>query len=167
MTIKIRGVSRNKSLKLQSYTTANLPTGTSLNPSIAWDSTTSTVKRYNGTNWANIGVAGSAGTLDDSYDSGGEGAGRTITADTGAIVINASGTGRALDLTHSANVICLDINKSGTRKEALLVAQSDLNRIWILRKVLAPMNVIDSMEFLLGKIEATKSNPEFLANMGS
>jgi len=62
---------------------------------------------------------------------------------------------------------CMDINKSGTRKEDLLVAKNDLNRIWILRKVLAPMNVIDSMEFLLGKLEATKTNADFLANMGN
>ena len=60
---------------------------------------------------------------------------------------------------------CMDINKSGTRKEDLLVEKSDLNRLWILRKVLAPMNVVDSMEFLLGKLSATKSNTDFLNNM--
>lgn len=62
---------------------------------------------------------------------------------------------------------CMDINRSGTRKEDLLVDKNDLNRIWILRKVLAPMNVVDSMEFLLGKISETKSNDDFLKNMGS
>ncbi len=62
---------------------------------------------------------------------------------------------------------CMDINKSGTRKENLLIEQKDLNRIWILRKVLAPMNVIDSMEFLLSKLEAAKTNTDFLGNMGS
>jgi transcription termination factor Rho len=61
---------------------------------------------------------------------------------------------------------CMDINKSGTRKENLLIEQKDLNRIWILRKVLAPMNVVDSMEFLLGKLESAKSNTDFLAKMG-
>jgi transcription termination factor Rho len=61
---------------------------------------------------------------------------------------------------------CMDINKSGTRKEDLLVEKGDLNRIWILRKVLAPMNVVDSMEFLLGKLSETKSNIDFLSNMG-
>jgi transcription termination factor Rho len=61
---------------------------------------------------------------------------------------------------------CMDINKSGTRKEDLLIDKGDLNRIWILRKVLAPMNVVDSMEFILGKLAETKSNTEFLANMG-
>jgi transcription termination factor Rho len=61
---------------------------------------------------------------------------------------------------------CMDINKSGTRKEDLLVEKADLNRLWILRKVLSPMNVVDSMEFLLDKLHSTKSNTDFLANMG-
>ncbi len=60
---------------------------------------------------------------------------------------------------------CMDINKSGTRKEDLLIEKADLNRLWILRKVLAPMNVIDSMEFLIDKLQATKSNREFLTGM--
>jgi len=59
----------------------------------------------------------------------------------------------------------IDINRSGTRKEELLVAPEDLNRIWILRKLLAPLSPIDSMEFLLEKMRATKSNAEFLASM--
>lgn len=61
---------------------------------------------------------------------------------------------------------CMDINKSGTRKEDLLVDKTDLNRLWILRKVLAPMNVVDSMEFLLDKLHSTKTNKDFLAGMG-
>ena len=61
---------------------------------------------------------------------------------------------------------CMDINKSGTRKEDLLVDKTDLNRLWILRKVLAPMNVIDAMEFLLDKIDKTKTNTQFLGSMG-
>ncbi|MFN8944157.1 MAG: transcription termination factor Rho [Pseudobdellovibrionaceae bacterium] len=60
---------------------------------------------------------------------------------------------------------CMVINKSGTRKEDLLIDKNDLNRLWILRKVLAPMNVVDAMEFLIGKIEATKSNTQFLQAM--
>ncbi|MEY4617361.1 MAG: transcription termination factor Rho [Pseudomonadota bacterium] len=60
---------------------------------------------------------------------------------------------------------CMDINKSGTRKEDLLIEKVDLNRLWILRKVLAPMNVIDSMEFLLDKLGSTKTNKEFLNGM--
>ena len=61
---------------------------------------------------------------------------------------------------------CMDINKSGTRKEDLLIKKEDLNRLWILRKVLAPMNVLDSMEFLLDKMKNTKTNAEFLKGMG-
>ena len=61
---------------------------------------------------------------------------------------------------------CMDINKSGTRKEDLLVEKGDLNRLWILRKVLAPMNVIDAMEFLLDKVQGAKTNTDFLKAMG-
>ena len=61
---------------------------------------------------------------------------------------------------------CMDINKSGTRKEDLLIEKGDLNRLWILRKVLAPMNVVDAMEFLLDKLSATKGNQQFLSSMG-
>lgn len=59
----------------------------------------------------------------------------------------------------------MDINKSGTRKEDLLIEKNDLNRLWILRKVLAPMNVVDAMDFLLGKIEGVKTNTQFLSAM--
>ncbi|HZV81491.1 MAG TPA: transcription termination factor Rho [Geobacteraceae bacterium] len=59
----------------------------------------------------------------------------------------------------------IDINKSGTRKEELLVEKNNLNRTWILRKVLHPMNVVDSMEFLLDKLSETKSNQDFLDSM--
>jgi transcription termination factor Rho len=59
----------------------------------------------------------------------------------------------------------IDMNKSGTRKEELLIDKASLNRIWILRKVLHPMNVVDSMEFLIGKLEETKTNQEFLDSM--
>jgi transcription termination factor Rho len=61
---------------------------------------------------------------------------------------------------------CMDINKSGTRKEDLLLEKDFLNRLWILRKVLAPMNVVDSMEFLLDKIRSAKTNADFLKGMG-
>jgi Transcription termination factor len=59
----------------------------------------------------------------------------------------------------------IDINRSGTRKEELLLEEEVLNRVWILRKLLAPMNPIDSMEFLLGKMKGSKSNREFLNMM--
>ena len=60
---------------------------------------------------------------------------------------------------------CLDINKSGTRKEELLMNQGVLNRVWILRQLLHPLNVVDSMEFLLDKLGKTDSNQEFLNSM--
>jgi len=59
----------------------------------------------------------------------------------------------------------IDINKSGTRKEELLIPPDDLNRIWILRKLLSPLNPIDAMEFLLDKMQGTKNNADFLASM--
>ena len=61
----------------------------------------------------------------------------------------------------------IDINRSGTRKEELLLAPEDLNRIWILRKLLSPLSPVDSMEFLLEKLRATKNNADFLAAMNS
>ncbi len=59
----------------------------------------------------------------------------------------------------------IDINKSGTRKEELLLPKEVLNRVWILRKLLSPLNPIDSMEFLLDKMQGTENNAEFLASM--
>ena len=62
---------------------------------------------------------------------------------------------------------CLDINKSATRKEELLLEQDVLNKVWILRKLLHPLNVIDSMEFMLDKMGKTKSNKDFLRAMNA
>ncbi len=59
----------------------------------------------------------------------------------------------------------IDIPRSGTRKEELLIEQEDLNRIWILRKLLHPMGVVESMEFLLDKLKGTEDNKEFLGSM--
>jgi transcription termination factor Rho len=59
----------------------------------------------------------------------------------------------------------IDIQRSGTRKEELLLDRNDINRIWLLRKVLQPMNTVESMEFLLEKMRTTKSNREFLDSM--
>jgi len=61
----------------------------------------------------------------------------------------------------------MDVNKSGTRKEELLIDADDLNRIWILRKILAEMNTVEGMEFMLEKMRGTKSNKEFLRSMSS
>jgi transcription termination factor Rho len=59
----------------------------------------------------------------------------------------------------------MDINKSGTRKEELLLPDDTLNKVWILRKVLNPLSVVDSMEFLLEKFKETKKNQDFLDSM--
>ena len=61
----------------------------------------------------------------------------------------------------------IDINRSGTRKEELLLDTETINRVWILRKLLAPLNPIDSMEFLLDKMRGTKTNREFMDSMNS
>ena len=59
----------------------------------------------------------------------------------------------------------IDIIKSGTRKEELLIPKDDLNRIWVLRKVLTPLSPVEAMELLLDKMGKTKSNADFLAAM--
>jgi transcription termination factor Rho len=59
----------------------------------------------------------------------------------------------------------IDINKSGTRKEELLMPREELNRVWVLRKVLNPLSPVESMELLLDKLGKTRSNAEFLAAM--
>ncbi|MBI5043080.1 MAG: transcription termination factor Rho, partial [Nitrospirae bacterium] len=59
----------------------------------------------------------------------------------------------------------IDINSSGTRKEELLVEKEVLNKMWILRKVLNPLSIVESMEFLLDKMKGTKSNRDFLDMM--
>jgi transcription termination factor Rho len=59
----------------------------------------------------------------------------------------------------------IDILKSGTRKEELLIAREDLNRVWVLRKVLNPLSAVEAMELLLSKMGKTQSNAEFLSGM--
>ena len=59
----------------------------------------------------------------------------------------------------------MDVARSGTRKEELLLPREVLNRVWILRKLLASLNAVESMEFLQDKIKGTKSNQEFLDSM--
>ena len=59
----------------------------------------------------------------------------------------------------------IDINRSSTRKEELLLTPDELNRVWILRKLLASMNPIDATEFLLGKMHGTETNFDFLESM--
>jgi transcription termination factor Rho len=59
----------------------------------------------------------------------------------------------------------IDLQKSGTRKEELLIEKDVLNKVWVLRKVLDPLSTVDAMELLLGKLSKTKTNAEFLAAM--
>jgi transcription termination factor Rho len=61
----------------------------------------------------------------------------------------------------------IDIQRSGTRKEELLIPREDLSRIWVLRKVLNPLSPVEAMELLIDKLSKTKSNGEFLSNMSS
>jgi transcription termination factor Rho len=61
----------------------------------------------------------------------------------------------------------IDITRSGTRKEELLLSEKELNRVWLLRKVLQPMGTVDAMEFLLEKIRQTKTNADFLDSMNT
>ena len=61
----------------------------------------------------------------------------------------------------------IDIQKSGTRKEELLLPREDLNRVWVLRKVLNPLSAVEAMELLLSRLTKTKSNGEFLASMSA
>ncbi len=59
----------------------------------------------------------------------------------------------------------INVNRSGTRREELLIEQSLLQKIWILRKLLYPMDELEAMEFLLDKVKATKNNAEFFDQM--
>lgn len=59
----------------------------------------------------------------------------------------------------------IDVNRSGTRKEELLLDDKELNRIWILRKLLSELNTVEAMEFLLSKMQGTRSNKSFLDSM--
>jgi len=61
----------------------------------------------------------------------------------------------------------IDITKSGTRKEELLVPKEELNRIFVLRRVLNPLSPVESMELLLDKLGKTRSNAEFLSSMSA
>jgi transcription termination factor Rho len=59
----------------------------------------------------------------------------------------------------------IDVAKSGTRKEELLIPKDDLNRIWVLRKVLNPLSPVEAMELLIDKMSKTRTNADFLASM--
>ena len=61
----------------------------------------------------------------------------------------------------------IDITRSGTRKEELLVRKDVLSKMWVLRRILMPMGTQDAMEFLLGKMKETKNNDDFFDAMNS
>src|SRR5438270_226283 len=61
----------------------------------------------------------------------------------------------------------IDIQRSGTRKEELIIPKEDLARIWVLRKVLNPLSPVEAMELLIDKLSKTRANAEFLSNMSS
>ena len=61
----------------------------------------------------------------------------------------------------------IDLNKSGTRKEELLLEKQELNRVWILRKVLNPLSTVEAMELLIERLDKTKNNAEFLGSMSA
>ena len=61
----------------------------------------------------------------------------------------------------------IDINRSGTRKEELLMPKDELNRVWVLRKVLNPLSAVETMELMLERLSKKRSNREFLASMSN
>lgn len=71
------------------------------------------------------------------------------------------------DLSDRRIFPAIDVNRSGTRREELLMKEDDLQRIWILRKLLSDYSPVEAMEWLLDKLRGTKNNKEFLANMNS
>jgi transcription termination factor Rho len=61
----------------------------------------------------------------------------------------------------------IDIQRSGTRKDELLLPPDELSRVWVLRKVLSPLSTVEAMELLLSRLTKTKGNAEFLASMSA
>jgi len=61
----------------------------------------------------------------------------------------------------------IDIQRSGTRKDELLLPADELSRVWVLRKVLSPLSTVEAMELLLSRLTKSKSNMEFLASMSA
>ncbi|MFA6026351.1 MAG: transcription termination factor Rho [Ignavibacteriaceae bacterium] len=71
------------------------------------------------------------------------------------------------DLSDRRIFPAIDVNRSGTRREDLLIKEDDLARLWILRKILSDFNPVEAMEFMTSKMKGTKNNKEFLLNMNS
>ena len=59
----------------------------------------------------------------------------------------------------------IDLQRSGTRKEELLISKEDLNRVWVMRRVLNPLSPVEQMEVVLERLGKTKSNADFLSSM--
>ncbi len=70
-------------------------------------------------------------------------------------------------LTDKRTFPTMDVTRSGTRKEELLLDKATLSKIWVLRRILQPMGIVDAMEFLLEKLKSTKSNDEFFESMNT
>ena len=68
-------------------------------------------------------------------------------------------------LADKRTIPAIDIGKSGTRKEELLVEKGTLSKMWVLRRILLPMGISDSMEFLLDKLKHSKNNADFFESM--
>ena len=71
------------------------------------------------------------------------------------------------DLSDRRIFPAIDVNRSGTRREDLLIKEDDLGKIWILRKILSDFSPVEAMEFLIDKIRGTKNNKDFLNNMNN
>lgn len=71
------------------------------------------------------------------------------------------------DLSDRRIYPAMDVNRTGTRREDLLLKEDDIAKIWILRKILSDFNPVEAMEFLLDKLRGTKNNKDFLSNMNS
>ncbi|MCH8941937.1 MAG: transcription termination factor Rho [Bacteroidetes bacterium] len=71
------------------------------------------------------------------------------------------------DLSDRRIFPAIDVNRSGTRREELLIKEDELQKIWILRKILSEFSPVEAMDFLLDKMRGTKNNKEFLLNMNS
>jgi transcription termination factor Rho len=71
------------------------------------------------------------------------------------------------DLSDRRIFPAIDVNRSGTRREELLMKEDDLQKVYILRKILSDFSPVEAMDFLLDKIRGTKNNKEFLKGMNS
>ena len=71
------------------------------------------------------------------------------------------------DLSDRRIFPAIDVNKSGTRREELLMKEDELAKVWILRKILSEFTPVEAMEFLLDKMRGTKNNKDFLNNMNT